>query len=131
MCELQYVNADIKKQKNAQSNSEMRSSTSMTEKDPIPTVVHQEDRNSDSYEPLSPKHVCNDPLDMIDLLFGGLLKKSQETQRKNDALSEKIMLDCELSKSSRNDSLVEAEVEVFPVMKKKVSLQDKVAMFLD
>ncbi|KMT02677.1 hypothetical protein BVRB_9g203540 [Beta vulgaris subsp. vulgaris] len=65
--------------------------------------------------------------DMLELLLGRRLKKLENVERKTDAMTEKITQDYELSKRSQNDTLT----EVAPVMKKKLSLRDKVAKFLD
>jgi len=66
--------------------------------------------------------------DMLDLFLGPLLlKTSREVERDANIMTEKLMLDHELSQRSHNDAVV----EVAPVTKKKSSLKDEVAMLLD
>ncbi|KAJ8445660.1 hypothetical protein Cgig2_007136 [Carnegiea gigantea] len=61
--------------------------------------------------------------DMLDLFLGPLLKTSGEVEREANTMTEKLRLDHELTRRSRNDTVVDAA----PVTKKKSSLRDKVS----
>jgi len=65
--------------------------------------------------------------DMLDLFLGPLLKTSGEVEREADTMTEKLRLDHELTRRSRNDTVVEAA----PVTKEKSSVRDKVTMLFD
>ncbi|XP_074285174.1 uncharacterized protein LOC141610811 [Silene latifolia] len=132
----EYVSTDMKEPQYLQLNSKTRS-----EKDP---TAQKKDMKPHTHNPLSTKSVLMDPLcsgessiypvstgdpaqDMLDLLLGGFLKKSKEAERKNDAITKYIILNHDVSRRSRYDTVG----EVVPVVRKKASLKDKVAMLLD
>uniref|UniRef100_A0A5B7CBJ5 Uncharacterized protein n=1 Tax=Davidia involucrata TaxID=16924 RepID=A0A5B7CBJ5_DAVIN len=66
--------------------------------------------------------------DMLNLFLGPLLKKPLEEDKKMELITEDMTFTNELRKQNQNDVLGE---EVVPLMKKKSSLKDKVALFLD
>ncbi|KAH9626319.1 hypothetical protein KSS87_012863 [Heliosperma pusillum] len=123
----EYLSADMEPE-NLQLNSKTRS-----EKDP---TAQKNDMKPHTHNPFSTKSILTDPLcsgesdpsqDMLDLLLGGFLKKSKEAERKNDAITKNIILDYDVSRRSQNDTVG----VVVPIMKKKASLKDKVAMLLN
>ncbi|XP_027088009.1 uncharacterized protein LOC113783486 [Coffea eugenioides] len=71
----------------------------------------------------------NPTQDMLDLFLGPLLKKTQEQEKDGVPLAEEINFTREVKKQAYSVVLGEEEPPV--VMKKKTSLKDKVAMFLD
>ena len=67
--------------------------------------------------------------DMLDLLFGPLLKKPREKEEeKNKSLVGGLESTSEFTRKSKDDLVGE---EMFPLMKKRSTLKDKVAMLLD
>lgn len=66
--------------------------------------------------------------DMLDLFLGPLLKKPRVEKNKIELIKEDMMFSCEFEKQRQNN--IGAE-ELVPLTKKKSSLKDKVAMFLD
>lgn len=64
--------------------------------------------------------------DMLDLFLGPLLKKP--VMEENKSFVKDFAFAYEFERQSQNDVVVE---EIEPLMKKKSSLKDKVAMFLD
>ena len=67
--------------------------------------------------------------DMLDLLFGPLLKKPLEKEEeKNKSLVGGLESTSEFTRKSKDDLVGE---EMFPLMKKRSTLRDKVAMLLD
>lgn len=70
----------------------------------------------------------NPTQDMLDLFLGPLLKKTQEGEKEDVTLTEEINFTHEVKNQSF--SVVHGG-EPAVVMKKKTSLKDKVAMFLD
>ncbi|OVA01140.1 hypothetical protein BVC80_8819g19 [Macleaya cordata] len=76
----------------------------------------------------SPCRTGDPTQDMLDLFLGPLLRKPQTEERKFESVTEDITLDCEFRKQNQSENLGK---EVVPLMKKKSSLKDKVAMFFD
>ncbi|KAK9663862.1 hypothetical protein RND81_14G003400 [Saponaria officinalis] len=140
----EYVKADLKETRKRQFESEMGSSIAEVEsvKD---LTAHMEDKKSHTYKPLSDESTSTDLLfgdgsticpiytgdlarDMLEVLLGGLLKKSEvEVESENDAITKNIMLNHDLCERSQNNAVA----EVVPVTKKKASFKDKVAMLLE
>ncbi|XP_068333718.1 uncharacterized protein [Pyrus communis] len=73
--------------------------------------------------------------DMLDLFLGPLLKKTveketKEKDRKAQMLTENMTFSQEFKRQSES-SVIREEIPPAPIVKKKSSLRDKVAMFLD
>ncbi|GFS36780.1 hypothetical protein Acr_00g0047990 [Actinidia rufa] len=66
--------------------------------------------------------------DMLDLFLGPLLKKPPGEEHKIEFIEEDMSFACEIKKQRQNNIATD---EVVPLTKKKRSLKDKVAMFLD
>ncbi|GMH07082.1 hypothetical protein Nepgr_008922 [Nepenthes gracilis] len=65
--------------------------------------------------------------DMLDLFLGPLLKRPKQVERKAEVLTERILLDYELSKLSQDSAVGNAA----PPTKKKGSLKNEIAMLLN
>ena len=68
--------------------------------------------------------------DMLDLFLGPLLKKPVEEKKNNFMLGD-VAISQEVGKFGIESKKNIAREEIVPLMKKKSSLKDKVAMFLD
>ncbi|XP_074285172.1 uncharacterized protein LOC141610810 [Silene latifolia] len=130
----EYLSADMMEPENLRLNSKTRS-----EKDPTAQTI---DLKPHTHNALSTKSSLTDPLcsedsiiydtgdpaqDMLNLLLGGFLKKSKEAEKKDDAITKNLILDYDVSRRSQYDTIG----EVVPVVRKKASFKDKVAMLLD
>lgn len=74
-------------------------------------------------------NMSGDPTqDMLDLFLGPLLKRTQEEEKKTNLISEEMSFAYELKKQKHS---VVVREEHAPLTKKKSSLKEKVAMFLD
>ncbi|KAL7001488.1 hypothetical protein U1Q18_002640 [Sarracenia purpurea var. burkii] len=65
--------------------------------------------------------------DMLDLFLGPLLKKPDGEENKIELIEKEMLFSCEIVKQRQGN----IASEVVPLTKKKSSLKDKVAMFLD
>ena len=75
----------------------------------------------------NPSRTADPAQDMLDLFLGPLLKKPLEEKKQFEFVSEDVKFVHEYKKQCQND-VVEESV---PLTKKKSSLKDKVAVFLD
>ncbi|XP_027356214.1 uncharacterized protein LOC113865694 isoform X2 [Abrus precatorius] len=66
--------------------------------------------------------------DMLDLFLGPLLRKTLEKEEESKSVVKNLQITHEFPRQSQDES---AREEVVPLMKKKNTLKDKVAMFLD
>ncbi|XP_058098032.1 uncharacterized protein LOC131243005 [Magnolia sinica] len=100
----------------------------------IPSSDLNKTRETEKFNSVSEGAMINtsrtgDPAqDMLDLFLGPLLKKPRSEDRKVELIMEDMSLACDLSKHIKSQVPVK---ESAPMMKKKSSLKDKVAMFLD
>lgn len=79
-------------------------------------------------ETYKPSMSGNPTQDMLDLFLGPLLKKTREKEKKVDLTTEEIDFDLEMSRRQNKPG---EELANVAVAKKKSSLKDRVAMFLD
>ncbi|KAL2518575.1 Uncharacterized protein Adt_14822 [Abeliophyllum distichum] len=74
-------------------------------------------------------NMSGDPTqDMLDLFLGPLLKRTREEEKNTNLITEEMSFAYEIKKQNRS---VVVREEQAPLTKKKSSLKDKVAMFLD
>lgn len=66
--------------------------------------------------------------DMLDLLLGPLLSQPPKEEKKADIITDEMIIAHQLKKQNQN---VHSNNAAIPLAKKKTSLKDKVAMFLD
>ncbi|XP_077220526.1 uncharacterized protein LOC143854432 [Tasmannia lanceolata] len=95
----------------------------------LPGTVRKDKESSAKEDITINANRTGDPAtDMLNLFLGPLLKKPQSEERNFESITEDMAWACDLSKPIKNRVVVEEEV---PLSKKKSSLKDKVAMFLD
>lgn len=86
-------------------------------------------RVSKTKEIIVEPNMSGDPTqDMLDLFLGPLLKRTQEEEKKTNLISEEMSFAYEIKKQKHS---VVVREEHAPLTKKKSSLKEKVAMFLD
>lgn len=78
--------------------------------------------------PRSITQTGNPAQDMLDLLLGPLLRKTIEKEEKSKSSVESVVVTHEFMRQSQNEIVGE---EMVPLVKKRNTLKDKVAMLLD
>lgn len=96
-----------------------------------PNLVGSEREERESFESgvtITTSRTGDPAQDMLELLLGPLLKKPQAGERTLDTLRKDMAIACDFGEDISSQAGVEQEV---PLTKKKSSLKDKVAMFLE
>ncbi|KAK7264158.1 hypothetical protein RJT34_31762 [Clitoria ternatea] len=76
----------------------------------------------------SQSQTYNPAQDMLDLFLGPLLRKTIEKEEKSKSIVENVEITHEITRKSQDEP---TGGEIVPLMKKRNTLKDKVAMFLD
>ncbi|KAK1297766.1 hypothetical protein QJS10_CPB15g00092 [Acorus calamus] len=98
---------------------------------PAETSGKEHENPSSPVASSNPSKTGNAAQDMLDLLLGPLLKKPPVNEAKPKSLTEDIRLECELNSKRVIQSVDLGREQLVAAPKKKSSLKEQIALFLD